>query len=223
MDPYWVSDDTILIPETTELGPVLLSASEGVVALARDRFGLEEVPEGLTATSTAVDDDGYAILLLRGSGNVPLRLYRSVDHRVERLPLHHLIAFSPDGRWIAAWGGEDPAHQGHPAWIRQVDDVGGEWVPLDGPPEGWRSARWSPDSTRLAMGGPGSMMVYRVPDGRRVAAWGTRPFGAETADSSTWLGPWSPDGRWLVARGVAGDQMGLFVIDVMGIADSGGD
>ena len=223
MDPRWVSGDTILIPETAEQGPVLLSAREGVVALAKDRFGLEDLPWDLTATGTAVDDDGYAILLHPLSGNVPLRLYRSVDHRVESLPLHHLIAFSPDGRWIAAWGGEDPAHQGHPAWIRRMDDVDGEWMPLDGPAEGWGTTRWSPDSTRLAMGGPGSVSVFAVPDGRRVAAWDTRPYGAEETDSSTWLGPWSPDGRWLVASGVAGNQMGLFVIDVMGIADSGGD
>jgi hypothetical protein len=219
IDPVWIGDGEYLVRESWDRGPLLLSADRGVVEVGSTLFGVPQ-RDMLRATPIHGPDGVRAVALeVEGAENIPLRLYHRDTGRSEVLPLDHLISTSPDGQWLAAWGGADPAHEGRPAWIRRIDDVDGQWVGLDGPPKGWSSLRWSPDATRVAMGGPGYVVAFSVPDGRRVGTWDTRPFGGgDVSDAATWTGPWSPDGRWLVASGTAGGETGLFVLPVPEVA-----
>jgi hypothetical protein len=220
--PEWLSPDTVLIPETIDHGPTLLFAADGELRDARDYFDLPDAtldPDKLEKQprlyghGVPMAHDQFAVVADEyNNENLPLRVLHGETGDVETLPFDHFISASPDGEWLAAWGGEDRAHQVHSAWIRRTADVGGTWVPLAGPPEGWRSAKWSPDSTRVAIGGPASVLVFAVPDGRRVGTWDLQPFDGEV-DRGIWPGPWSPDGRYVVAHGLA-DKHGLFIIPV---------
>ena len=69
------------------------------------------------------------------------------------------------------------------------------------------------EEARLAVAGPASVAVYRSPDGQRERLWSTWPYG-ERSEFRVSVGPWSPDGRWVVAAGVHGNRTGLFLLEV---------
>jgi hypothetical protein len=213
VEPGWVEEGSYLIPESVELGPVLLSAREGVVRLAE---GLVDSPESayhVTSRALPRPGGGFAIALWQRAGGKPMGLYHADSGRLEALPFDSFLGASADGRWLAASGSGAPEHQEAEIWIRPASAVGAAWTPILGEGLVPESLRWSPDGARLAVAGPASVAVYRSPDGRRERYWSTRPYG-ERVESRVFVGPWSPDGRWVVAAGVHGQRTGLFLLEV---------
>jgi Tol biopolymer transport system component len=121
------------------------------------------------------------------------------------------MAWSPNGRWIAATGGEDAKS------IVRIDVVSGDVIQIEGPSGHLDAAReigWSPDSSRVAFvrygnpsGGPcGDILLCRV-DVVTADADGAHAVVVNRAPGQADLPSWSPDGLWLAFRatGAASD------------------
>jgi Tol biopolymer transport system component len=115
------------------------------------------------------------------------------------------LAWSPNGRWIAASGGS-----GAKSLIR-INVATGEVVDLDGPSghlDAPRQVAWSPDSRRIAFvrwdledrpGCPGMCST----DVFVADADGANPVRLNRLQGKADQPSWSPDGRWIAYRGVA--------------------
>lgn len=207
----WVDEGSYLIPETIDRGPVLLSASQGAIALA-ESFVPEQEAHLLTSQALMPVDGRPAILIWFRMPGRPLRLYHLSSGELEVLPFERFLAASPDGRWLAVGESGAPESREAAIWIRPVSAAGEAWTPIRGEGLLPQRLRWSPDGARLAVAGPASVSVYRTPDGQREGVGSTLPFGAG-GDEPVWLGPWSPDGIRLPVAAVSGQRTGLYVLD----------
>jgi Tol biopolymer transport system component len=114
------------------------------------------------------------------------------------------LAWSPNGRWIAATGGEGAKS------IVRIDVASGEVIQIEGPSghlDAAREVSWSPDSLRVAFvryasnGGPrcGDILSCQV-DVVQADADGTHAVVINSAPGQADKPMWSPDGVWLAYR-----------------------
>jgi hypothetical protein len=215
----WISRNQFLIYETLSAGPLLVGAHDGVIAVATELLGLQDIP-------SILDDEGYGLravaapelepdafhLLLTGVGleeNHPaVMLYHANSEVTETLPYRAVwwTPFSADGEWLLM--DERPeidGYEGHAIWIRRVQDVGGEWQLLAA---GVDSTLWNTEWTEMAFYDDAVVTWQTFPEAELIGRWDTSPF---------WTHPvaWSPDGRFLVTEGTVPGlwQYGLFVLE----------
>ncbi len=206
----WISRNQFLIYETLSAGPLLVGADEGVIAVATELFGLQDIPSilgdegyGLRAVAApSLEPDAFH-LLLTGVGleeNHPaVMLYHANSGVMETLPYRAMwwTPFSADGEWLLM--DERPeigGYESHAIWIRPVQDVGGEWQLLAA---GVDSALWNADWTEMAFHDDAIVTWQTFPEAESIGRWDTSPF---------WTYPvvWSPDGRFLVTEGAVPGQ-----------------
>lgn len=218
----WVTHRLFLIRETEERGPLVVDVAEGrVVAVMAELFGLQQVPSpqlgSWAAAKTVAGSDIYHIVLggVELGGAAPrLQLYHSETGQTEELELRYAFSptFSPDGRWLLMGAFRGAVGSTFALWARPVDPPGS---PARLVAEGDYAASWSPDWTRVAMAGPGSLYalpnvtsVYSFPAGTVLNSWATGEY---------WARPdvWSPDGKRLAMSGnVPGEwEYGLFIVE----------
>jgi WD40 repeat protein len=108
------------------------------------------------------------------------------------------IAWSPDGKWIAAHGGDSRSY------VVTVWDasLGKQTLALRGRPrerEVWRNLAWSPDSKRLAFAVDGKPRVYDIFTGKEAFALSGPPLTVPVPyDFFSWVA-WSRGGTLLGA------------------------
>jgi len=118
------------------------------------------------------------------------------------------MAWSPNGRWIAANGGEGVKS------IVRIDVTSGEVIQIEGPSGHLDAAReitWSPDSLRVAFvryGGGGAarcddVLLCRI-DVVMADADGAHAVVVNRTAGQADLPAWSPDGQWLAFRDTGG-------------------
>jgi hypothetical protein len=215
----WIGKEQFLIYETLAEGPLIIDVEQGVISVLTDLFGLEEIPSildeagyGLRAIATLGPKADAVHLLLQGiglEGNLPpVVLYHAENSSVERLPYRAVWwqPFSADGEWLLM--DERPTVEGyesHAIWMRQVEDIGGQWRLLA---RGVDSILWATDWTGLAYSDDETVTWQTFPAGEVVGRWDTGQF---------WTVPvaWSPDGLLLVTEGnVPGLwEYGLFILE----------
>jgi Tol biopolymer transport system component len=118
------------------------------------------------------------------------------------------LAWSPNGRWIAATGGEGSKS------IVRIDVSSGDVIQIEGPSGHLDAAReisWSPDSLRVAFvryGGSGAarcddILLCRI-DVVMADADGSNAVVVNRTRGQADLPAWSPDGHWLAFRATGG-------------------
>jgi hypothetical protein len=201
----WLGGNQFLIYETLDRGPLLLTVSGEVIDVARELFGLEEIPslldpDGVSLRAVGAAGTDHYHIALSGVGTEanfpPVRLYHSESGQVEEMPFRYLWppAFSPDGGWLLL--DEHPVQEGYETyalWTRSVDPEGSPVHFLAG---GSPYSLWSPDWSMVVFGGEGSFSVYAFPDGETLGSWVTGDYSARPI-------AWSPDGSAMIAHGVA--------------------
>ena len=200
----WLGEESVLIPETLEQGPLLLTVGQGSTQVAPTWFHVEASPRQ-RAFAVAEESSGefYAVLMQEQVEMAPeskkelALLYGSATGQVVELPFQTMLDFSPDGKW--AYGFNDNESGGY---LWRLDGNMEDMLQLPLAQDSFNN-RWNPNSTQIATGGYGGMPIFALPSGEQIdqikvgsyAAW---PFG------------WSPDGKYFAVRGVGG-QEALFV------------
>ena len=129
------------------------------------------------------------------------------------------LAWSPNGRWIAATGGSGERSN---ALVR-IDVATGEVVQLDGPSgllDSPRDAAWSPDSTHIAYvrwDAEGQFGCMCETDVFVANADGSNPIRLNPIPAQADQPSWSADGQWVAFRQVV-HQAGSSETTVSGIA-----
>jgi len=157
-------------------------------------------------------DGGELAVLDREAGETHLRIVEAASMSSRAAyPFGAIggMAWSPNGRWIAATGGVDAKS------IVRIDVASGEVVQIEGPSGHLDAAReisWSPDSLHVAfvrygggngsassLSGCGDSLQCRV-DVVMADADGANAVIVNRAHGQADLPSWSPDGRWLAFR-----------------------
>ncbi len=216
LTPLWLNERQFLIPETMDQGPLLITVGQKPVPIAPKWFGVSPHRFQWANAALIANSQHYHLVFSTPTTDeepytyLPLRLYHSETGKVDELPFQHLIStpgsepfqhmlgFSPDGRWLLGFN-DSPSN----VWLWPVDGSSGQGIQL--PIHGASSPMvWKPDSTQLAVGGYGGVILFAVPGGAQVgfvkiSDYNAEPFG------------WSPDGKFLAIRGVGYGQEALFI------------
>lgn len=212
----WLDNDYFLIPQTSDQGPLLVHAGQGVIPILSEFFGEAFAPctpeACLVYRAEGVVDpaSGLHILLQTSNtitGDNSLRLYHAESGEVESLPLVYpwVQPFSPAGGWLVL--DQDGNYQS--LWFRSLDPPGE-------PPrrfmQGMREFSWAPQGEAIAVRGLQESQIYlfSFPQGKPLAAWKT----PDSLYSS--LATWSPQGEALALLGYAsaGQDSALFLLNV---------
>ena len=191
----WLSPSQFFI-RFADGGPLLLDANRPgqVINVQTALFGLAQPAEdrGVAALPGLVPDNFYLLLLGNRFGTAPIQLYHASLNLVETLPYYRSVPLPSDLPWLLMYGEE-----GNNLWIRRLNDVGGEWRLLG---EGVYTYRWNAKNTEIALGHDWQAVTWQAfPNGDLIGQWSTAPFFPYQLEG------WSPDGRFLVALGSAGD------------------
>jgi len=208
-------------------GAVVLDASTGKLTF-------------VGGTNPVWSPDGQQLAVLDpplGNGDVSLRIVDSASLSTRATyPFGAIggLAWSPNGRWIAASGGEGSKS------IVRIDVVTGQVIQIEGPSGHLDAAReisWSPDSLRVAFVRYGNGSASSLPrcgdilscriDVVMADADGADAVLVNGAPGQADLPSWSPDGQWLAFRatdassnGGAGGQ-GIHIVHADGSGERG--
>ena len=114
---------------------------------------------------------------------------------------------SPDGRWVALRA----ALPGRQKKVYLVSSDGGTPVPLTSQDVAQGIPSWSDDSSKIAYGDVPA--VFGRPDGGEVIHvydLASRQSSTVPGSHGLWTSRWSPDGRYLAALTIRGQQLRLF-------------
>jgi DNA-binding winged helix-turn-helix (wHTH) protein/Tol biopolymer transport system component len=116
-------------------------------------------------------------------------------------------SWSPDGRWIA-FRGRQPGQRGK---IFLISAAGGRAEPLTGTDVEQGTPSWSPDGTRIAFGDVPETFG-RSGGGERIHIYDrVRHITSDVPGSEgLWTSRWSPDGRYLAALTIEGQELMVF-------------
>ncbi len=164
--------------------PTLPSAHAGVAPVGRKRSPAVLVA-GAMLVALAAASAGY--LLKPDSAPAPAATYRSLlllDENMNSRPPSHRFSISPDGKWLAHVGVDEPGHEAQ-LFLRSLAD--GTSQPIAGT-GGATGPFWSPDSRAFAyfasgqiwradVGGGPPVKICDVPGGQLPlshGSWGTK-------------------------------------------------
>ncbi len=201
----WLGAETLLIPETLEQGPLLLTVGQGSTQVAPTWFHVEASP-GQRAFAVAEESGGefHAVLkqeqveMAPESKNVLALLYDSATNQVVELPFKTMLDFSPDGRW--AYGFNDNESGGY---LWRLDGNVENMLQLPLVHDSFNN-EWNPNSTQIATGGYGEVLIFGLPSGEQIDQ-------IEVGSYAAWPFGWSPDGRYFAIGGRGSGQEALFV------------
>lgn len=207
----WISEDQLLLVNSDERGPLLMTVSGNVLNIIPEFFSLNptELPD-TTLVTGALDRStrNYHFLLNRGNLEDPLLLYHSETGAIEELPFRNTWGittqqsyrrgFSPDGRWLLLHMPITEAENDYfTDWVRSVDGANEEAFAI-GQAGG---AFWGTESTGLVAfigqrldDATDPVMVMTFPEGNILQNWLVSGYS---------LGPveWSPSSELLLLMG----------------------
>jgi len=197
---HWVTDDLLLIPETSDRGPLLVTVDGEVTEVVPELFAIGTCSGPLCVTSlhavvwSEPETDIFHLVLYSWSeAPQSVRLYHSETQEVETLPFVYLWyqdTFSPAGKWLMFLDYNDTSYISSTTWVRAVDPLGSEAIALE---DNVRGVAWSPEEGRVAFSTEGgTLWVQTFPEGEPLANWDLNPTQADDVGG----GPvgWSPDG-----------------------------
>jgi DNA-binding winged helix-turn-helix (wHTH) protein/Tol biopolymer transport system component len=160
---------------------------------------VDYAPDGTQIAYVSEPDHG--LWIANADGSAPRRL------RIAPVTDVDACAWSPDGKTIVFRGAEPGRH--HKIYLIPRD--GDRPVPLTASDVEQGIANWSPDGTRLTFGdvperfgrptGSEAIHLYDLATGADETVPGSRGL---------WTSRWSPDGRYLAALTIQGQQLMLF-------------
>lgn len=192
----WVSDDLLLIPESTERGPLLVTTEGVITDVVSAIFGLTEDCFGkpcavsLRAAVSSDPETGIYHLVVFWIGNQAFEplpkgmLYHSETQETETFQFNQVYwdVFSSDGKWLLLMRDQT-------IWARALDPVGSRLTEL---PAGVWHVDLSPDGKRVAFNTEaGEFQVQTFPAGEPLLDWNLNPTGASQV---IWSLDWSLDG-----------------------------
>jgi Tol biopolymer transport system component len=183
-----------------------IDASSGVVVLDTDTGQTTFVG----GTNPVWSPDGGQLAVLDPSALATGQSLRILDaatlstSKVYSFPAFSGLAWSPNGRWIAATGGKA---------VMRIDVATGEVIQIDAPSghlDSPRKVRWSPDSRLVAFirynglragncGLPSCQVDVYVAN-----ADGSDPVRVNQTPGRADMPTWSPDGEWVAFRDIGG-------------------
>jgi eukaryotic-like serine/threonine-protein kinase len=141
-------------------------------------------PDGQTVVTACEPNDGALMFWNVSERQTPMRI-RKHEQGI------HMIAFSPDGRWLASCGWDRAVGLWDARARRWLTGINGHRGPVT-------CVAFSPDSQTLASGSSdGTVRLWHVRTRRELAV-----LAAEVGQ--VWAVAFSPDGQWLLAGGSNG-------------------
>ena len=196
MGGQWLSDQTFLIYETREVGPVLLKTAGENIPLIPELTGGTKIPRS-EVYAIAARGETYHILLLTHTNQSPLfapRLYHGNTNRTEALPSQFFGGqFSANGQWLLL-----RANDG--LWLRSADTQNA--TPRQISPNADSAPLFSPDETQILITDEATQnaVLLDLPSLKPKARWQLRS-ATHMYIPTLYASAWSPDGKSILIHG----------------------